>query len=147
MKKKKNLVIILLILCLLIGIASIIFIYRPSKEQEKPQITSTEPTEIKQNNNKNFTEDKVINDITFTNITCTYDGVNSLLEYTITNHTDETIHLDQYEIIIKNKDNQVLANLAPSLNQDLAPEEIINTGDSINIDLTTAYSMELVLAE
>ncbi len=147
MKKKKKLLLIILGIVLLIGGASILLVHSLSQEKEPVQSPSPENPEVKQNMNSSFTEDKIINNITFTNINCTYDGVNSLLEYTITNQTNESVRLGAYEIVIRNKDKQILANLSPSLEQELAPGESVDTGNAVNIDLTGAYSMELILAE
>lgn len=98
------------------------------------------------NTNEKVIEDKNINNITFSDIECVFDGNNSLLSYTITNNTQNPVTLGEYEIIVKDKKGTVLANLAPRLDLELKPGEAFNTGTSVNIDLSAAYEIELSLA-
>lgn len=134
------------ILILLIALAiGIVILNKQVKKQPLQEEKTTNETEIKHNTNQQVVEDKEINNITFTNIECSYDGENSLLTYTITNKTTETINLGEYDITIKDKEGNILAILAPTLDQNIAPGESYETGNAINIDLTTAYSIELNL--
>lgn len=131
--------IITIIILLIIFIIALFFIFKK------------EPNKKIENNNKN-TEEKIniekeqnINNIIFTNIKCEYDGHISLLKYTIINKTNKIINLGTYEIIVKDKNNEILANIVNVLNQDIKQNEKIDTATSIDIDLTTANSIELVL--
>jgi len=143
MKEKKKIIIAGGILLLLVIIAILLVFLNKDKKIPIDEIRT--PDEIQYNNNEQVIGDKEINNITFTNIECSYDGNNSLLTYTITNKTKETINLGEYEITIKDKDGNILAILAPNLDQDIAPNASYDTGNSINIDLTKAYSIELNL--
>lgn len=91
-----------------------------------------------------LTKTQLINGIKFTNIECNYNGYDYLIEYTIINTTNERINLTEYELIIKDKNNEVLANISPSLEISLAPNESYHTGNSINIDLSAADSIEII---
>lgn len=142
--KLKNILISVLSISLILGIVFItIFMFNRKNtidESEKELLSETI-----YNTNDKVVEDKNINDITFTNIECSFDGSNSLLSYTITNKTQEPVTLGEYEIVVKDKDGIVLANLVPQLDIELKPGESFDTGVSVNINLKDAYEIELVL--
>ena len=142
--KLKNILISILSISLILGIVFItIFMFNRKntiEESEKELLSETI-----YNTNDKVVEDKNINDITFTNNECSFDGSNSLLSYTITNKTQEPVTLGEYEIIVKDKDGIVLANLVPQLDIELKPGESFDTGVSVNINLKDAYEIELVL--
>lgn len=141
-KSNKKLLIIGAITILLIAIVAVVIM---NKNNNKNPIDDPGKKEIHYNTNEKVVEDKNINNIAFTDIECSYDGNSSLLKYTITNHTGKTINLGEYEIIVKDKEGNVIANLAPVLDYDIGPEKSFETGNAINIDLRKAYSIELVL--
>ncbi len=99
------------------------------------------------NTNKKFVEDKDVDGILFTNIKCSYDGNNSLITYTIVNHTKEVVNIVDYDVMIRDKNGNILAVISPNLDYDLKPEESYDTGNAIDIDVSNAYSMELLLDE
>lgn len=144
MKKKTILIISIIVICCIGGVVGIILFNKNNTKTEEP---NTPKQETIYNTNEKVVEDKNINDITFTNIECKFDGNNSLLTYTITNNKKESITLGEYEIIVKDKDGIILANLAPRLDSELKPSESFDTGTSINIDLSKAYEIELVLEQ
>lgn len=142
--KKKTILISAISIFLILGIILIVvFIQKQEKAPEEDNKNLT--PEIIYNNNDKVVEDKNINNITFTNIECSYDGNNSLLSYTVTNKTQAPVTLGEYEIIVKDKDDKILANLVPQLDVELKPEESFDTGVSVGIDLSKAYAIELVL--
>lgn len=146
-KNNHKLIIIIVIILFIVIIG--ITIYFLLKKEPTTDNTDTPPkqTDIKYNTNEEVTQDQNISNITFTNITCSFDGSYSLLEYTITNKTGQTINLGQYEIIVKDKDNNIIANLSPYLDQDITPNEEVATGIAIDLDLSEAQAIELVINE
>ena len=138
--KDKKIIIILSIIAIILIIIGI----NKFNNNSNTNKTNTK-NKIEYNTNKNFTEDKNIDNISFTNIKCSYDGKNSLLEYTITNNKDTSIILNEYELIIKDKDNNILAIIAPVLEQEILPNTSYEASDAIDIDLTKANTLELKL--
>ena len=139
-KISRILMIILLTLILFITILKII----PSSKKAIKQTNIN--SNIKNNINQNITKDKNINGISFTNIKYSYNKNISLITYTITNHTKNIINLGIYEIIIKDKSNNILAIIAPNIDHNINPEESYNTSNAIsNIDINKAYSMNIIL--
>lgn len=148
--KKKIIIGIIILSILIFSMITIINIKRQNDEITNNTNTPTNNKQeetLKYNQNETFTEDKTVANITFTNIHCSYDGVYSLLEYTITNNNSKNLQLGEYEIIVKDKDGNILANLAPTLEYELAPSESYDTANAIDIDLTNAFSLELIIAE
>lgn len=145
--KGKIIIGVILLIILFIGIISItIFLNNKNNTTNDTNTNTNKNNEtIKNNTNKGVVEDKEIDGITFTNIKCTYDGSYSILKYTITNHNNQDINLGEYEIVVKDKDGNVLANIAPTLDYTLKKEEAYDTENIIDIDLSTAFSIELII--
>ena len=101
---------------------------------------------LKYNNNRSFTKKQNVEGIIFKNIKCTYDGKNSLISYTMVNQTKEKIYLNNYDIIVKDKNKEKLTKIAAHVTQTLSPNKSIDMANQVvGIDLTDAYYMELVL--
>ena len=101
---------------------------------------------LKYNTNRSFTKKQKKEGITFKNIKCTYDGKNSDISYTMVNETKKTIYLKNYDIIVKDKNNNNLTKIAAHINEKLTPNKSLDWVDRVvGIDLTDAYYMELKL--
>lgn len=111
------------------------------------KIDNNKDENIIYNNNKDVINDKEIKDVTFTNIECTFDGFRSLLSYTIINNSKKSIILEDYELIIKDKNDNILAIMVPGDTSELKPKESIDIGNAIDIDLTKASKLELRLSK
>ena len=107
--------------------------------------SKTSPKHLKYNTNKKFLEDRKIESLTFSDIECSYDGSDSGLTYTIINHSDTTVHLSEYEIVIKDEKGNVLATINPNYDYDLPAGEKFKTTNSVSVDLTKAVSLDINL--
>lgn len=146
MKKKITLFILIGLMLLCIGFG-IWYFTKKNDITSNQQPENSTSQEVKKNTNQEMIKNQTVDGIAFTNIQCTFDGSYSLLEYTITNQTEDRITLDEYELIVKDKAGNILANLAPDLGVELKPQESYSTGNAIDIDLSDAYSMEIVIGE
>ena len=97
---------------------------------------------LKYNTNKEFLEDKKIEDLVFSDVKCSFDGESSTISYAIVNNSDKVIHLDEYEIVIKDKDGKVLATINPNYDYDLNAKERFETSNSVSVDLTMIVKWE-----
>lgn len=148
MKKKKiskKILVGIIVLCLILTIAIIVIILKNNTPEQSAATNKTNNEEIKYNTNEGIIEDKQIDNILFSDIECSFDGNTSLLTYKITNNQTESIYLEEYEIIVKDKNDNILAIIAPSITEEIKPNETIETGNVIDIDLTNAYKFELTL--
>lgn len=147
MKKQKKLskknIYITLICLLIITIISLI-IFKLFYHTKNTSTTSTNTNESQITETSINIEDKTINNILFSDIQYSYDGNYSLLTYKITNNSTETINLEEYEIIIKDKDNNIIANISTNITHEIKPTETIETGNAIDIDLKSMYTLELI---
>ncbi len=98
------------------------------------------------NNNESFVKEQVIENLTFSNIKCTYDGKDSLISYTISNDTDKDISLKNYNVIVKNKKGVAITKIAADFSNSIKAHDKVEIVNSVvGVDLTDAYSMELKL--
>ena len=145
---KRNLLLVILIILLMGGLIVGLNYFKNGSNKKKDIINESNKvneSNIKYNTNENFIKDKVSGDISFTNIECVYDGENSLLKYTITNNGDTNVKLNEYEVVVKDKNEEVLAVLVTILDEEIAPKKSYEAGNAIDIDLTDAYILELNL--
>lgn len=100
--------------------------------------------EIVYNKNESFLKSQEIEGITFDKIECYFDGNESLISYTITNKTNNTIELNNYELLVKDNDNNTLTNIVINSNLTLEPNtEKTVRNRVIGKDLSNAKSIEL----
>ena len=101
---------------------------------------------LKYNKNKSFIKKQEIKGIVFKNIKCTYDGKDSLISYTMINETKKKIYLNNYDVIVKDKNNVRLTKIAAHITQTINPKESLDMANQVvGVDLTKAYYMELKL--
>ena len=124
-----------------IFVLSLIFIFSYDKKDSSNNSNNNDKPTF----SENITKEQNINNIVFTDIHCEFDGYTSLIEYTVINKTESIVNLGEYEIIVKDKNGEILANIVNVLNNDIVVGDSIRTGTSIDIDLTKANSIELVL--
>jgi hypothetical protein len=55
--------------------------------------------------------------------------------------------LDDYEIVVKDSTGEVLAIMVPGVSGELKPGDDVDTGNSIDIDLSDVSDIELRLSE
>ena len=136
-KIKKIYIIIICLICLLMFFGLIKLIGSNSKEVDDNLIY---------NKNKSFIKHQKINGIAFKDINCTYDGKNSLITYTIINETNNYIYLSNYDVIIRDKNKQIITKIVASYSENIPPKKKISMANSvIGVNLSNAYYMELKL--
>ncbi len=135
-KIKLKSIIILLSIVLIIGVV-LVFILKKN---------NTIDDGLKHNNNKSFVQKQKVKGIIFKNIKCTYDGKNSLISYTMVNKTKKKIYLNNYDVIVKDKNKVKLVRIAAHVTQTLSPDEPVDMANQVvGVDLTNAHYMELKL--
>ena len=96
------------------------------------------------NHNKSFVQVQEQDGILFKNIKCYYDGKESLITYTISNHTDNDIELKNLEIYVKDKNDKVISKIFMNTNLVLSSNEEKKIENKVlGKDLSNAYKMEL----
>ena len=115
------------------------------------KVNSNNEKEIKNDNliynqNKSFLKAQKIDGILFKNISCTYDGKDSLISYSMINETNKAIYLNNYDVLVKDKKGVTITKIAANFQNKIKPKEEIKMANSvIGVDLSNAYSMQLKL--
>lgn len=140
MKKMASIIIIIaaLILCLI----GIIFISSSSKDDNKT-VKRNGDSSIVKNTNEGIVKNQKFKDLDFTSTSISYvKGTGSTFKVKVTNNTDNTINVDSIDIILKDKDGNVITTLNTFLGGSIEPmqENLIKT--TTKDDLTKAYSVE-----
>ena len=131
-KNKKNIIIVIAIILVILTCIKL----NRNRIVEKDGVTY--------NNNKSFIKEQKVKGIVFKNIKCSYDGKNSLISYTMFNDTKEKIHLENYDIYVKDKNNVTLTKIAANITQTIEPKKGVDISNQVmGIDLTNAYYLEL----
>lgn len=132
--KNKKILIILLVCILVVFLLIILFCHGPKTDK------------LVYNKNESFLKQKNVDGILFKNIKCSYDGKDSLIKYVIVNDTNKKIYLNNYDIVVKDKNKKHLIKIAAGFNKEIKPKEEIEQASSVvGIDLSDAYYMELKL--
>ena len=132
-QKNKKLIIILLVLIIIIGLILTIVNNKKSSEDG-----------LSYNKNKSFTKEQKVEDITFKNIKCSYDGKSSIISYTMVNETNNTVYLKNYDIIVKDKNKVKLTKIVANITQTIKPKKEVSMSNQVmGVDLTDAYYLEL----
>lgn len=98
------------------------------------------------NRNKTFIKQQKISGVIFKDIDCTYDGKNSLITYKIVNSTSSKIFLNNYDIVVRDKENHQLTKIVVNSFQYFEPnKETVMANSVIGVDLSDAHHMELKL--
>ena len=101
---------------------------------------------LKYNKNKSFVSKQEVEGIVFKDIKCIYDGKNSLISYKMVNNTKKKIYLENYDVIVKDKNNNRLTRISAHVTQTLKAKESVEMANQVvGIDLSDAYYMELKL--
>lgn len=140
MKKMASIIIIIaaLILCLI----GIIFVSSSSKDDNKT-VKKNGDSSIVKNTNEGIIKNQKFKDLDFTSTSISYvKGTGSTFKVKVTNNTDNTINIDSIDIILKDKDGNVITTLNTFLGGSIEPmqENLVKT--TTKDDLTKAYSVE-----
>lgn len=133
-------------LCLLMFIISMFNVFNKDDESNNNKENNRDENII-YNDNKDVISDKKVRNVEFTNIECSFDGFNSLLTYTITNNGKNSIVLKDYELIVKDKSDNILAIMVPGDTSELKAKESIDIGNAIDINLSKVAKLELRLSK
>lgn len=108
------------------------------KKKEKETVKE----EIKVNTNKDVIKDQEVDGIKMTNTSMvTTNGLTKLVT-SVTNDTDKDYKLDEYMIIIKDKDGKEIVKIPGYVGDTIKAGETRTINSSVDIDLSNAASIE-----
>ena len=133
--KKKYIKYLIIVLVVVILIVALILLFTHKSDDG-----------LKYNKNKSFVSKQEVEGIVFKDIKCTYDGKNSLISYKMVNNTKKKIYLENYDVIVKDKNNNRLTRISAHVTQTLKAKESVEMANQVvGIDLSDAYYMELIV--
>lgn len=110
------------------------------KKKEKVKVKVKE--EIKVNTNKDVIKNQEVDGIKMTNTSMvTTNGLTKLVT-SVTNDTDKDYKLDEYMIIIKDKDGKEIVKIPGYVGDTIKAGETRTINSSVDIDLSNAASIE-----
>lgn len=108
------------------------------KKKEKVKVKE----EIKVNTNKDVIKNQEVDGIKMTNTSMvTTNGLTKLVT-SVTNDTDKDYKLDEYMIIIKDKDGKEIVKIPGYVGDTIKSGETRTINSSVDIDLSNAASIE-----
>ena len=108
------------------------------KEEEKKD-------EVKSNTNTNVIKDQQVEGLSLTNTSLTTTNGQSTLVTVVSNPTTEKIAVKSFDIIIKDKDGNILITLLGYVGEEIPAGESRTITSSAEIDLTKATSVEYTI--
>lgn len=124
---KKIMILSLSMLFLLVGCGKKEEIKEPNKDIET---------------NENEISDKVLDDFSFTNTNIVKENGVSTITIQVTNNSNEDKNIEQFKIIIKNKDGEVVKQTIGYIGGVIKSKETKTIITSIALDLSDVYDIE-----
>lgn len=136
-KENKKIIIIMIVVVAVLGV----IVFRASQVVKKKEDKS-----LIYNNNESFIKNQKVKGVIFKDVSCTYDGNNSLISYKIVNSNKKKIHLNKYDVLVKDKDKKILTKIVVKYDQELdVNKEYDMANQVVGVDLTDSYYMDFEL--
>ena len=148
MEKKNRLIAIIVVGVLVIALGAFFLLNNDKKKTEEKKETEKK-TEEKQNMNTNegVIEEKTLGDIKFTNTSLKTEAISSTLVTSVINTSDKDIEVRIFDILVKDKDGKVIVTLQGYVGEVIpagATKEIVS---NVDMDLSTATDIEYKLVK
>lgn len=142
--KKRIIIILILILAL---ISSLLFIndYKKKIEKSGKKTTkvNTKTSDVKKNTNENVIKNVNFNNLDITNIDISYvKEVGSTFSAKVKNNTQETINIESFNIVFKDKDNKEISTVTIYVGGNVTKGQENKVKSTVKEDLTNATSVE-----
>lgn len=142
MKKSLKILIISLIV-LIVGILVFLIIKNKSNDNNN----EVKKSNIIYNDNIGIVEDKIINNVLFTDISCVIDDGSTILKYKVVNNNSESITLGDYKLIFMNANDEVIGEMNASVPMVIESNNSLNVENAVTIDLRDAIKMRIELGD
>lgn len=131
-----------ILICLLVGTLLLVGCTK-NKETEESGNKNNETEEINEvQNEKGMLPDKEVNGLKFTNASISYVDDVSTFVGNVKNSTSNTMELGIFEIILKDKNGDVISTLPAYVSDTIKSDETKQIIATISMDLTNAYDVE-----
>lgn len=142
MKKSLKILIISLIV-LIVGILVFLIIKNKSNDNNN----EVKKSNIIYNDNIGIVEDKIINNVLFTDISCGIEDGNTTIKYKVVNNNSESITLGDYKLIFMNDNDEVVGEMNASVPMVIESNNSLNVENAVTVDLRNATKMRIELGD
>lgn len=142
MKKSLKILIISLIV-LIVGILVFLIIKNKSNDNNN----EVKKSNIIYNDNIGIVEDKVINNVLFTDISCGIEDGNTTIKYKVVNNNSESITLGDYKLIFMNDNDEVVSEMNASVPMVIESNNSLNVENAVTVDLRNATKIRIELGD
>lgn len=142
MKKSLKILIISLIV-LIVGILVFLIIKNKSNDNNN----EVKKSNIIYNDNIGIVEDKVINNVLFTDISCGIEDGNTTIKYKVVNNNSESITLGDYKLIFMNDNDEVVGEMNASVPMVIESNNSLNVENAVTVDLRNATKIRIELGD
>ena len=142
MKKSLKILIISLIV-LIVGILVFLIIKNKSNDNNN----EVKKSNIIYNDNIGIVEDKIINNVLFTDISCGIEDGNTTIKYKVVNNNSESITLGDYKLIFMNDNDEVVSEMNASVPMVIESNNSLNVENAVTVDLRNATKIRIELGD
>ena len=142
MKKSLKILIISLIV-LIVGILVFLIIKNKSNDNNN----EVKKSNIIYNDNIGIVEDKIINNVLFTDISCSIEDGNTTIKYKVVNNNSESITLGDYKLIFMNDNDEVVSEMNASVPMVIESNNSLNVENAVTVDLRNATKIRIELGD
>jgi hypothetical protein len=142
MKKSLKILIISLIV-LIVGILVFLIIKNKSNDNNN----EVKKSNIIYNDNIGIVEDKIINNVLFTDISCGIEDGNTTIKYKVVNNNSESITLGDYKLIFMNDNDEVVGEMNASVSMVIESNNSLNVENAVTVDLRNATKIRIELGD
>lgn len=139
MKEKILIIILIILLVLLVGVSTIYIIFKDDKKNSVGEKKETDYVIVESDE---LSKDREFLGLTFSGAKVESNGEISRYYVKITNNTDKDIELSKYNIIFKDKNDNVIGIFVGYVKDVIKAGEFISPMIETSIDLSDAYTLE-----
>ena len=136
-------ILIISIIVIVIGISVFLIVKNKSNDNSN----DINKSNVIYNKNIGIIEDKIINNILFTDISCVIDDGSTILKYKVVNNNSDSITLNDYKLVFMNDNDEVVGEMNASFPMAIEANNFLNVENSITVDLRDAAKMRIELGD
>ena len=136
-------ILIISIIVIVIGISVFLIVKNKSNDNSN----DINKSNVIYNKNIGIIEDKIINNILFTDISCVIDDGSTILKYKVVNNNSDSITLNDYKLVFMNDNDEVVGEINASFPMAIEANNFLNVENSITVDLRDAAKMRIELGD
>ena len=124
-----------------------ILVFLIIKNKSNDNNNEVKKSNIIYNDNIGIVEDKIINNVLFTDISCGIEDGNTTIKYKVVNNNSESITLGDYKLIFMNDNDEVVGEMNASVPMVIESNNSLNVENAVTVDLRNATKIRIELGD